>query len=1058
MGRPARIACLLFGSGLCALIYQVAWLREMRLIFGASHSASAAVLAIFMGGLGLGGLILGKRADRSENPLKLYSQLEFAIAISVVFTPILIDLCRWLYIALGGSIALGSTGATIVRLIFSTLVLAVPTLLMGGTLPAAAKAAETDDDSSRRSLAILYGLNTLGAVTGVLLSTFFLMEKFGNRNTLYCASFLNLGIAGLAYRYAQHLVKDAPQTPESPVAETTASEQLGDIATVSDPDDKESPAPRFVYLSAGLVGFVFLLMELVWYRLLSPLLGGSTYTFGVILAVALTGIALGGAVYSLGNRAKTPSLRAFAITCMLEALFLAIPFALGDIIPTLAMQSRAMSAFGFPGLVFTWIALTSIVVFPAACISGYQFPLLVALLGQGSKDVGQQVGKAYAWNTLGAILGSLAGGFGFLPILTAPGTWRLATASLIVFGLGAVMLSNLSLKKRLLPLAIGVLASFALTCDGPGSFWRHSPIGAGRAKLPRQSPNALRAFKNEIASYVRWEQEGMEMSLALYDHDSFTFVINGKSDGNAKRDRETQIMSGLVGAVLHPNPKKAMVVGLGTGSTAGWLGQIPTMEKVDVVELEPAILEIAKVCHEVNGEVLNNDKVKIQIGDAREALLVSREKYDLIFSEPSNPYRAGIASLYTREFYEASKERLTEDGIFIQWLQGYEVDGQTVRSILATLATAFPNVEIWHTNGFDLLFLATMKPIEYDVPQLRERLATYPYRNCQISSWRSEGLEAFLAHFLADNRVAKLLKEQEGDAINTDDRNLVEYGFARTVGQRDLFRVDEIQEYSRQLMAHKPALKNGAVDQERVEAEAVYIRAMPQYPPSQKPWYSPNARVRVTAMQRHLRRDYRGSLAAFFSLKRRPIGPIELAMVAEGLADAGDPRAEIALKELTVYQPGEALGIRARLLLRQKKRQECRATLLKAFESFRQFPWARDHLMENTLRVAEMLARVDKEAAPVLVKALDKPFAANCLNNYRKTTRMNICLELDNKELTASVLADFEPHIPWQYSFLKRRYEIYKALKNPLADQARKDLEEFISKEPSQLVELRADK
>lgn len=1055
MGRPTRIACLLFGSGLCALIYQVAWLREMRLIFGASHSASAAVLAIFMGGLGLGGLILGKRADQSENPLKLYSQLEFAIAISVLFTPVLIDLCRWLYIALGGSVALGSTGATIVRLLASTMVLAVPTLLMGGTLPAAAKAAETDDDSSRRSLAILYGLNTLGAVTGVLFSTFFLMEVLGTRTTLYCASLLNLVVAAVAYQYSQSIAK-ATSTPQAPRnSETGTKKEQNDRAPR---ENQESPAPRFVLLSAGLVGFVFLLMELVWYRLLSPLLGGSTYTFGVILAVALTGIALGGAAYSLGNRAKTPSLRAFAITCMLEALFLALPFALGDTLATLAMQSRAMSAFGFPGLVFTWIALTSIVVFPAACVSGYQFPLLVAFLGQGSKDVGQQVGKAYAWNTLGAILGSLAGGFGFLPLLSAPGTWRLATASLIVFGLGAVILSKVSLGKRALPIIIGALAALALSCDGPGSFWRHSPIGAGRAKLPRQTPNALRAFKNEIASYVRWEQEGMEMSLALYDHDSFTFVINGKSDGNAKRDRETQVMSGLVGAVLHPDPKKAMVVGLGTGSTAGWLGQIPSMEKVDVVELEPAILEVAKVCHEVNGGVMENDKVKIQIGDAREALLVSREKYDLIFSEPSNPYRAGIASLYTREFYEASKERLTEDGIFIQWLQGYEVDGQTVRSILATLATAFPNVEIWHTNGFDLLFLATMKPIDYDVPRLRKRLATYPYRNCQISSWRSEGLEAFLAHYLADNRVAKLLKEQEGEAINTDDRNLVEYGFARTVGQRDLFRVDEIQEFSRQLLAHKPALKNGPVDQARIEAEAVYIRAMPQYPPPQKAWYSSKAKVLVTAMRRHLRRDYRGSLGAFFSLKRTPKGPIELAIVAEGLAEAGDRRAEIALKELRQYQPGEALGIEARLRLRQKKKQECRALLLKAFESFRKFPWARDHMMENTLRVAEMLAQVDKEAAPVLVKALSEPFAANCLNNYRKTTRMNICLDLDDKELTASVLKDFEPHVPWQYPFLKRRYEIYKALKDPLADQAKKDLEEFIAQEPSQLVELQADK
>lgn len=1056
MGRPAKIACLLFGSGLCALIYQVAWLREMRLIFGASHSASAAVLAIFMGGLGFGGWRLGKTADQSENPLRLYSQLELGIALTALFTPLLVDLCRWLYIALGGSLALGSVAATLVRLLFSTLVLAVPTILMGGTLPAAAKAAETDDDHSRRSLAVLYGLNTLGAVTGVLLSTFYLMENFGTRSSLYGACFLNLVVAGIAYQYSQSLQRaaDNPQATETP-----STEAVPDAPTAAEPQElSPSPDPRFVYLSAAVVGFVFLLMELVWYRLLSPILGGSTYTFGVILAVALTGIGLGGASYSLGSRAKQQGIWAFAVTCMLEALFLAIPFALGDDLATVAMQSRAMSAFGFSGLVFTWMALTAVVVFPAAFVSGYQFPLLVALLGRGSEKVGHQVGRAYAWNTLGAILGSLAGGFGFLPLLSAPGTWRLATGLLVTFGLGAMVMSQSSAKKRALPGLLGVLAILALCAQGPGAFWRHSPIGAGRAKLSRNTPNALRAFKNEIASYVRWEQEGMEMSLALYDHDSFTFVINGKSDGNAKRDRETQVMSGLVGAALHPEPKKAMVVGLGTGSTAGWLGQVPTMERVDVVELEPAILEVAKVCHEVNGAVLDNDKVKIQIGDAREALLVSKEKYDLIFSEPSNPYRAGISSLYTREFYEASRDRLTENGIFIQWLQGYEVDGQTTRSILATLAHAFPHVEIWHTNGFDLLFLATMKPIAYDVPRLRKTLASYPYRQCQVSSWRSEGLEAFLAHFLANNRVARLMKEQEGSLINTDDRNLVEYGFARTVGQRDLFRVDEIQEFARHILAHRPPIEEDAVDMKRVEAESAFIRALPQYPPVQKPWYSSETKTLVTAMQRHLRRDFRGSLAAFFSLKRTPKGPIELAIVAEGLAEAGDRRAEIALKELQAYQPGEALGIRARLLLRQKKYQPCRDTLLKAFENFRNFPWARDHLMENTLMIAEQLAQVDKEAAPILVKALEKPFAAHCLNNARKTTRMNICLDLEDRELTAEVLADFEPHIPWQQLFLRRRYEVYKAMKNPLLDQARQDLERFLAAEPSQLVEAQADK
>jgi hypothetical protein len=192
MNRNAvRIACLLFGSGLCALIYQTVWLREFRMIFGASTAASAAVLAIFMGGLGVGSWLLGKRADRVESPLGFYGNLELFIAVTAALTPLLLTLARLAYIAIGGTQVLGTVGGTIVRLILSALVLGLPTVAMGGTLPAAGRAAETDRDEGRRSLALLYGANTLGAVTGAALSTFFFLETFGNRQTLWLACLVN---------------------------------------------------------------------------------------------------------------------------------------------------------------------------------------------------------------------------------------------------------------------------------------------------------------------------------------------------------------------------------------------------------------------------------------------------------------------------------------------------------------------------------------------------------------------------------------------------------------------------------------------------------------------------------------------------------------------------------------------------------------------------------------------------------------------------------------------------------------------------------------------------
>ncbi|RKG99074.1 fused MFS/spermidine synthase, partial [Corallococcus carmarthensis] len=211
--RVGRVAPLLFGSGLCALVYQTVWLREFRLIFGASTAASAAVLAIFMAGLGLGSALLGARADRQARPLAFYANLELLIAASAALSPFLVEAVRAVYIALGGTPVMGLGLGTVVRLVLSLLVLAVPTVLMGGTLPAAARAVLSDADPQRRDLALLYGVNTLGAVTGAVASTFLLLEVLGNRSTLWSACLLNALVAIAARSVSRSLESDAPATP-----------------------------------------------------------------------------------------------------------------------------------------------------------------------------------------------------------------------------------------------------------------------------------------------------------------------------------------------------------------------------------------------------------------------------------------------------------------------------------------------------------------------------------------------------------------------------------------------------------------------------------------------------------------------------------------------------------------------------------------------------------------------------------------------------------------------------------------------------------------------------
>ncbi|HMJ10952.1 MAG TPA: fused MFS/spermidine synthase, partial [Polyangiaceae bacterium] len=413
------VALLLFGSGMAALVYQTAWQRMLRLVFGASTAASAAVIAIFLGGLGVGGIWLGKRAERSAKPLEFYGTLEAGVAVCAASTPALVLLAETLYFGSGGSARLGVAGATALRVVLALIVMGPAVVLMGGTLPAAARSVESAQDRARSQLAFLYAANTAGAVVGALLGTFLLFEMFGTRLTLWIAALINLLVALVA----RSIGRDAEPVPVTAIA-------AGAEVTAGAGGARDGAAPVFtahssyVYGMAAMVGFAFVALELVWYRMLGPVLGGSSFMFGLILAVALAGIGTGGYFYSRRSPNAAVSLKVLASTLALEALCVAIPLALGDRIAFFAAYTRPMAAMGFSALVVSWTLISVAVVFPASVVAGYQFPVLFALLGQGRERVARQVGLAYAFNTFGSIAGALLLGFVMIPRLGAVASWR----------------------------------------------------------------------------------------------------------------------------------------------------------------------------------------------------------------------------------------------------------------------------------------------------------------------------------------------------------------------------------------------------------------------------------------------------------------------------------------------------------------------------------------------------------------------------------------------------------------------------------------------------------
>lgn len=1039
--RAGSVGLLLLGSGACALVYQTVWMREFRLIFGSSTAATAAVLAIFLGGLGAGGLLLGRVADRFERPLVLYAVLELLIAVWTAVTPLLLRGVETLYFKLGGSVALGVAGGTALRLVLAALVLAPAVLLMGGTLPAATRAVESDDDTRRTRFAVVYGLNTLGAVAGTLISTFLLLETFGNRFTLWLACLVNVLIALVALAIGRRMAPAAHAADESA------------------PEAGRAPV-GFVCAAAAIVGFIFMMLELVWYRALAPLLGGSTFTFGLILAVALLGIGAGSILFLLGNRARPASIATFAVTCAAEALLIIAPFAIGDGVAVIAAILRSLRAIGFAGLVASWAVVTLFVVLPGALAAGIQFPVLVSLLGRGQRDVGRHVGLAYAWNTAGSFTGAVATGFGLIPIVTINGVWRTGTVILALVALAAVALA---IRRREHPAGIAVatiasvIAVVLAASPGPTAAWRHSPIGAGRVDARDWDENEVRSYLHFRRRAVTWQADGLESSVALSSEDGHALMVNGKSDGHARIDAGTQVMSGMLGALLHPNPRRVLVVGLGTGTTGGWLASIPEMQQVDIVEIEPAIVDAVGFFGPVNQNVHRNPKAKIRIGDAREVLLVPGAQYDLIASEPSNPYRAGVASLFTTDFYRNVRRRLAPGGLFVQWVQAYEIDLDTLRTVYASYLTVFPNVTTWQTQRGDLLLFGSDGEIPIDVARLQTTIAREPYKSALQKAWRVEDVEGIVAHYVCGTRTARRLAR--GATLNTDDRTVVEFGFARTVGDADKFDLGELKVAAAMSNDRQPRLVTGALDPYFLNARRLAMVTAVAEVPVIDPLMTPEMRARLDVHRHYGDGRYADVLSAWRTQTRGPSDSAEALTFAEALAEGGNEQALAFISLLRFDHPVEADVLTARLRWRQGKTEEAADLLAKAFTAYRTDPWPLMIVMRRGLYIISELARRDQSGATArrFYEVLRQPFAVGLLNELRRETVYDLAVMSAPEpcgERAMAALAAYEPHVLWERDMLRYRAECYKRKNHPLAGRAQQDLEDFQSNAAESVIDF----
>jgi len=750
--RLFRLACLLFFvSGAIALLYELIWLRILTLQFGISAWSVSTVVASFMAGLSAGSFTGRVWADRIRRPLRVYAWLELAIALfGVLSLPLLLSLdllIAPLYHALEGQFVWFSFA----RFLLAFVVLILPTFLMGFSFPVLA-AGLAEKESFQRRVSWFYGLNTLGGAAGVLLAGFFLLPQLGRNGSLFVTVGAGLALAAAAFAGDKMLPAARLRRPDR---------------GPEPPRDTAAPALDSLVLAMLIAGALGMMYEIAWARLLAPVFGSSTYAFSIILLTYLVGIGLGGLLAA--RFAPKKAHRVGVAFCLgLSALTVLPGLSLVDQLPgwftrlAHASGDRVWLLFLVQGLL-----ASSLIALPTLGM-GAALPLAAAGWRQRTGQSGRAIGGIYAANTLGAIVGTVLIGFVLLPRFGAARSIQLAAAAGFVLALGLLLTERcFSVDKRVgwstaALLLGGVVFLMTPTID-------QSALQRGQF---RQVLGLTRkGYEIGLGGDLLYTREGLSATVSVYrDSEQTCLKINGKTDASTGQDSAAQYLLGHLPLFLTPRARQVCVIGYGSGATVRAVATHPGISRLDVVELEPAVIGASPYFETINDNVLQDARVRLFLEDGRTFLRYREARYDVIISEPSNPWIAGVANLFSEEFYRIVKARLSPDGRFCQWIQAYELSNETLNGMLSTLAKVFEHLLIFRW-GSDLICIGTDRPI-VGKPAAFERRMRIPGVSNTLRRIRIKNpYELFfglLAVFPADR------KKYVGQIV-TDDRQWLEF-------------------------------------------------------------------------------------------------------------------------------------------------------------------------------------------------------------------------------------------------------------------------------------------
>jgi spermidine synthase len=753
------IAPLFLVSGGTALLYQVAFGKKLGTIFGATAYAVSAVLAAFMGGLALGSYLGGRYGQRVRRPLFVYGVAELLVGAVCALTPNLFDAIGTGYVAAVSALPSSLWAVSALRLLLTALVVVVPTVAMGVTLPMLARvvAGHTEEgnerDAARRRLAWLYGINTAGGAIGALAAGYLVLPELGVRGTMRGAALVNAAIALVAMVAGRREHVSAAEA-----ASTTRARALRD-------EPVALGERRLFDVLAFASGLLVFATEVVDTHLLALLIGNSAYAFGLMLATFLTCLSLAAALAGPLERRAGAAALPLGLFAAAAAIVVTLPVWGKIPIIFLGMAPHATS-WGSRELVRALAA--TLALFVPTTAMGLTFPLLLRRVA-GRGDVAQLVGRMTAINTLGSITGSLVCGYAILPALGSE--WTLRVVALAFALAGAVTLwrrqatSEASRGRPLFALA-GAAAVALAGWFMPRWDMIDMTNGANVYFEARPRPTELVFVKEDVhGGLTSVTREGR--MLILY--------TNGKFQGDNTFQMTAQRSMAHFPSLFVPRYEHALVIGLGTGVTLGTVASYP-YQTIDVSEISPAIVEASKLhFSEVTGHVFDDPRVRLMVDDGRNALMFARERYDLITIELSSVWFAGAANLYSHEFYQLCRSRLQPDGILQQWVQLHHIHRRELAVALNTLRQEFEHVALFYSGGQGVV-VAANRPLVASRARLAE-LSDRPSIRHTLGD--AATLEELMERLLVSGAdLDRFIAENTAGAetlVSTDDNMYLEY-------------------------------------------------------------------------------------------------------------------------------------------------------------------------------------------------------------------------------------------------------------------------------------------